>query len=433
MKILLLISESWNDRAHPNNNMTNWFSGMEDVEIYTVFGGPQKPLNNCCKNYFQITDMQMVKSLLPGRRAGSVIRYDDFPADFVDAETKAERAVYKNRKRLSFPLARLVRSFIWRFGKYDKRALGEFIRDFDPDVIFTQRMATVKMCRMERIVSSFTDAPIVAYTGDDEYSFKRMSPLPSSVIGTLWTRAWLRRMVKKYKLYYMMSRAQMKEYERLFGVKTDFLVKCGEFDEACLHKSIGTPIRLVYAGKLYCNRWKTLGMLADAIRRVNSDGVRVVLDVYTADEVTEKQRKLLHDEINTTVHSAVSADELKRIYSASDVILHVESLGGKNADAVRYSFSTKVMDCLSSGAATMAICREDQAAFAYVKENGIAITASTQEEIFERLGEICERPEIILEYTHRAYEFGKNNHNRKMIQEKIKKDLLRTIEENSKK
>ncbi len=36
MKILLLLSESWNDKTAPNNNMTNWFKDFSDVEIWTI-------------------------------------------------------------------------------------------------------------------------------------------------------------------------------------------------------------------------------------------------------------------------------------------------------------------------------------------------------------------------------------------------------------
>ena len=426
MKILLLISETWNDKTHPNNNMTNWFTDFPDAEIYTVSGGPGLPQNKCCKNYFQVSDKMMAKSLLFGKRAGRVLRYEDYPMP-ESQEMGKEEFIYKNRKKLSFPLMRLIRSVIWRFGRYDERELEGFIKDFDPDVIFSQRMGSVKMCRMEKIVSKYTDAPIIAYTGDDEYSLKHISFWPSHWIHRFWTRAWIRKMAKKYRLYYMMSRRQMAEYKKAFKTETDFLVKCGEFSEDHVHKSVSTPIRLVYGGKLYCNRWKTLGMIAKVLREINKDGVKATLEVYTADPINKKIKKSIDDGTSSFIRGRVSAKELKEIYDRSDIILHVEGFDVNNRNLTRHSFSTKVMDCLSSGAATMAVAHEVHSALDYLRSNDIAITATSEDELRECLESIVNDPEIILQYARRANEFGKMNHSREKIQKKLLDDMQRVV------
>ncbi len=432
MKILLLISETWNDKKHPNNNMTNWFSDFPDVEIYTVSGGPGLPENKCCKNYFQVSDNMMAKSLLFGKRAGKIIRYDDFPSGG-EEQTKAENFVYKNRKKFSFPLMRLIRSVIWRFGRYDKRALREFVEDFNPDIIFTQRMGSVKMCRMEKLVCSFTDAPIIAYTGDNEYSYAQINFFPSHWIHRAWTRAWIRKMAKKYSIYYSMSSSQMQDYAKRFNVETKFLVKCGEFEEENIHNQTNSPIRIVYGGKLYCGRWKTLAIIAEELRQINKNGIRAVLDIYTADKISKKQNKLLNDGVSSTLHKPVSADELKKIYSASDIVLHVESFDLKNRLLTRHSFSTKVMDCLSSGASTLAIAWKKHAALEYLRENDIALTATSQSEIQSILNKVVSNPEILIEYSNKAYEFGRVNHSKAYVQKTLRDDMERVIANNKNK
>ena len=427
MKILLLISETWNDTTHPNNNMTNWFLDMPDAEIYTISGGPGLPENKCCKNYFQVSDKMMAKSLFFGKRAGRVLRYEDYPAP-ESQDMGKEAIIYKNRTKLSFPLMRLIRSLIWRFGRYDERELEKFIKDFDPDVIFSQRMGSVKMCRMEKIVSKYTNAPIIAYTGDDEYSLKRISFWPSHWIHRFWTRAWIRKMAKKYSLYYMMSEKQMEEYKRAFKVETDFLVKCGEFSEEKTHNCVGKPIRMVYGGKLYCNRWKTLGMIAKVLREINEDEVKATLEIYTADPINKKIRRAVDDGVSSFIKGRVSAKELKEIYDRSDVILHVEGFDVNNRNLTRHSFSTKVMDCLSSGAATMAVAHEVHSALNYLRSNDIAITATSEDELRERLLSIVNDPDIILQYAKRANDFGKANHSREIIQKKLLADMQRVID-----
>ena len=429
MKILMLLDENWNDIIHPNNNMTNWFLDMKDVEIYTVTGGPGLPSNQCCKNYFRLTDSEMLKSIFFGKRAGRIIIYEDYPCESKSADTRTEEIVYNNRKKLGLPILRLIRSMIWRFGRYDKAELGKFIKEFNPDIVFSQRLGSVKMCRMEKIVSELTDAPIVAYTGDDEYSLKRVYWSPFSWIHRFWTRAWIRKSSKMYKTFYTMSERQMDELAKNLNVKTDFLVKCGIFREDKIHKTVSSPIRIVYGGKLYCNRWKTLGIIADALRDINADGVKAELHIYTADALNKRMNRLLNDGESSIVHGRVSAEELSKVYDASDIALHVESFDLKNRLATKYSFSTKVIDCLSSGCAMMVVAWEKHSAYEYLNRRGIALNASSAAEVRLVLESVCARPEIITEYAERECEYGKENLAREVVQEKIRCDFSKIIEE----
>ena len=72
-------------------------------------------------------------------------------------------------------------------------------------------------------------------------------------------------------MLYSQSERQMKEYKKDTQVKTKFLVKCGSFDKSKIHTFVGNPIQIVYAGKLYCNRWKTLRMISKVIVKINQE------------------------------------------------------------------------------------------------------------------------------------------------------------------
>ena len=288
-KLKILLSESWNDKTAPNNNMTNWFKDFSDVEIWTISGSGQMPDNQCCSHYFMISENEMIKSLITRKRAGKYVVLDSkntmkMPSDKCDVSDNK-----KIKRIFSGEPARLMRDFVWRYGKYDLKALRQFISSFNPDIVFSQRRGSVKMCRLEYTISQLTDAPIVAYTGDDEYSLRQKSYSPVFWIRRFWTRAWLKKMIPQYKLFYSQSDRQMKEFQKEFGVKTKFLVKCGTFDENKIHQNVNQPIQVVYAGKLYCNRWKTLKMLAEAIGKVNNDygKTMIQLNIYTADDITK--------------------------------------------------------------------------------------------------------------------------------------------------
>ena len=168
-------------------------------------------------------------------------------------------------------------------------------------------------------------------------------------------------------------------------------------------------------------------MIAKVLREINADGVKAMLEVYTADPINKKIKKAIDDGVGSFIKGRVSAAELKEIYDHSDVILHGEGFDANNRNLTRHSFSTKVMDCLSSGAATMAVAHEIHSALRYLRTNDIAITATSEEELRERLNSIVADRGIILEYAKRACEFGKENHSREKIQKKLLCDMQRVI------
>lgn len=423
LKILLLLSESWNDLASPNNNLTNWFLDFADIEIRTVSGSGLLPNNKCCKDYFLVGEKAMMKSLFSRKRVGEVYHYDDFPTN------DRKNGEISKRPKLFKETTRLIRDIVWRFGKYDLKKLKTFIEEFKPDLIFSQRKGSIKMCRLERLVSKLTTAPMVAYTGDDEYSLRQFSLSPVFWIRRFWLRAWLKKNIPSYKLFYSQSERQMQEFEDKFSVPTKFLVKCGNFDLNRVHRQVNQPIEVVYAGKLYCNRWKSLSLLAKEIKRCNQDigQVRVRLNIYTKDKITRKINRQLNDRQNSFIHGSVSSQELKEIYAKSDIALHVEGFDLKNRLLTQDSFSTKVMDCLASGCAVWAICWEKHAAGVYLKKNDVAFVSNSVDEIQQTLNALIKDGCLVTEYAYKACEFGLENHDRKVIQTQFMEDFNKVI------
>ncbi|MBQ7726336.1 MAG: glycosyltransferase [Clostridia bacterium] len=429
MKVLLLLSESWNDQIYPNNNMSNWFTGFPDLEIATIQCGPEKPSNHCCKNYFCVSDLEMAKSIFPGKRAGRVLRYEEYPSTEAVAYSSVETAVYARKSHLHNGFVRLLRSVIWCFGRYHVKLLKSFIEDFSPDIVFSQRMGSVKMCRLEAVVQKLCKAPMIAYTGDNEYLQDGLTGGFFDRLHAVWTRKWLDKMIPTYSLYYSMSDEQMRFYESKFGVEMKFLVKCGAFSEELVHKKVHSPIRLVYAEKLYWGRGDTLSLIAQVLRRINTAERPIQLDIYTGDTLTPDQKTALDDGVVSTVHCAVPSEALPAIYGDADLVLHVEGFDRSNAIKTKYSFSTKIMDCLSSGCAVLAVCDPSQAGFLYLQQNDIAITASSEEELRERLEQMLQHPEIIPDYAKKAYEFGVRFHQREKVQQMLYNDFMKVLYE----
>lgn len=432
MKILVLSSEVWNDKINGNNVISNWFEGI-DAEFANIYGSPEPPYNGCCFKYFQITDKMMIKSFLFGKKAGN--SFEILNKNFMSETTVAEaepKKLYKFLKSISGHGLRLIRELIWLFGKYDTDKLKAFLDEFEPDIIFSERMASCKMLRMEKIVSNLSDAPLVAFTGDDEYSLKQFKFSPFFWINRFMVRKRLREMVKKYKIYYTLSTEQKEYYENKFGCKCKILQKCGSFEDEYVLKQVHKPIRLIYAGKMYCNRWKVLAHMARELKKINQEQVKIILEIYTKDRLSNKQKRLLDDGKSSFIKGSVSQDELKKIYRESDIALHVESKDLKYRLETRFSFSTKIVDCIDSGCAVMAYCWNQHSGYTYLKREHAAICVSNKEELRTCLRKICNHPEIIIKYAKKSHECGQRNHERLVIQKMLLEDFSNIVGQNRK-
>lgn len=426
IRVLLLLDEAWNDKLYPNNNMTNWFDGFEGIELATIYCSPEMPDNQCCTRYYQITDHMMLDSLLKGKKAGQVLSLTE-KTDNTGNSVELDKGVLRRLKSIRTETMRLGRDILWLAGKYDEQSLKSFILDFHPDIIFSARRGSVKLCRLERIVKQLANVPLVAFTGDNEREEGVISISPAAWIRKAMVRKALDKTIPMYSLYYTGAREQAEAYCQQYGVPTSLIFKCGVPDADRIHTVVHTPIRMVYAGKLYCGRWKTLAAIAKALADINHGSVKMVLDIYTRDQVTTKQQKVLHDGTNTFLRGAVSPNELPDIYKAADIALHVESFDRHNRAITKHSYSTKVVDCLACGCAVMAVGWEKHSACIELKYNDSAIVITSLSEIPNDLLEISKNPKVILEYANKAGIELRENHSKVKVQNQLYHDFLKII------
>lgn len=423
MKILLITAEEWNDYVYGNGVLTNWFTGF-DAEFAQIYTSPGLPNNKVCSKYFQIDERQMVKSLYSNTKAGREVKMPTNEREQDAAKSNAQRkGIYGIFKKLSLwmhtPIV-MLQDFIWMTGRYDKVALQQFIDVYKPDVVFCPQLGNPKMWRLEKLVKGMTDVPFVAFTGDDEASYQQVSKSP-----LFWLRRWychngLKNSVKIFSHYFMHSKEQAQDYAHEYGVPTSTLYKCGDFSNEFVKKSVGSPIRLVYAGRLYCNRWKTLAEIGKALHEINKHGERMVLDIYTQEALTNEQRKALSPENSVYMKGSVNPQQLKEVYRNADIALHVESMDKKNRLATRVSFSTKIIDLMASSCAILAVCWNRHCGYQYLRDNDAAFCVDNYSDILPMLQRIVDNPSLVQNYAQKAYECGRKNHTREKIQKQIR-------------
>ena len=421
MKILILSKEAWRDEQNGGNVLSNIFSSFKDSEFAQVYCTDAEPNNSICKKYFQFTDKMMVDSFLHWKKAGTFRLYKDFPIS-----TSKTVESYQTFKRFG-EMIRVAREVVWKLGRWDIEGLLNFVTDFNPDVIFAPCYGSHYMIRITKLVKEHLKKPIISYISDDFYSNNQLFLNPIIWINHQLLRKNVRSVFRIYDLVYTMTEEQKVQCEREFHANMKILCKNGNFSLVNEKKKVNSPIRLVYGGGIYINRWKTLLALTNAIKIINCNGRKLFLDIYTNTYLDKSILEQLNDGVNVNLYPSVSMNELRQIYKESDIALHCEAFDKKSRKIVQLSFSTKIVDCLDSGCAVMAICSPEQAGFAYLRRNDAAICIDEIGKILPVLESIISNPEILITYQKKAFELGRKNHLEKNITAMLKDDFIHVI------
>lgn len=427
MKVLIISHELWSENNNGGNVLSNLFSGF-DAEFAQLYCSPGIPNNKICKRYFQITDSMVVNGLFRNQKVGKALNFKEYPyssTNNIVSDFDESKWYFKLFKKFRFSIFETIRELIWKFAPWQSKELDDFILGFNPDVIFAPCYGHMYMLRINRYVKKITRANMISYISDDSYSLRQFNLSPFYWLNRLMTRISIKRTFRDYSLVYTMTDEQSKELTKSLGANMKVLMKGGDFSGECEKVKVNDPIRIVYAGGIYINRWKILASIGETLKQVNSDRVRMQLDIYTQNETTEKQRQLLNDNQNIFLHSAISQTELANVYKLSDIALHVESFELKYRLLTRLSFSTKIVDCLASSCAVMAISWKEHSGLKYLQKEDAALCINEISTLHDTLQSIVNNPEIIIAYANKAWECGKRNHQIGQIRQDLYNDFVR--------
>jgi glycosyltransferase involved in cell wall biosynthesis len=174
-----------------------------------------------------------------------------------------------------------------------------------------------------------------------------------------------------------------------------------------------------YFGNLGYNRSKVLVEVAEVIKEINCDAV---FDVYGKGYIDAMKR--LEDCKNMNYHGFIPYKEILSVIRQSDIVLHVESQDSEVVESIKYGFTTKIADCLSSGKPFLLYSSRDIACAQYLIGNDCAWFADTRESLKEAILSILHDNEMRDKKLARARKVAETNHssatNCEIFQERLK-------------
>ncbi len=414
-RVLVSTIGAWSDIVG-SNTMSELFKEYPKDKLACLYIRADISDSSSCKRYFHIYEGRVMKSIVKrGMATGE--EYILGECNKSTADLDEEKARYNSYRKKSNWFYLFARELVWVLGRWKSKELKVFLNDFKPEVVFFPIESYIHFNRInEFIIRRCHPKTVIGYMWDDNFTYKQHPHTIGYKIHRWWLRQGVKRLVKKCDTVFAICPKMKKELDAEFGINSVLLTKpIYHFNEVKTTLP-QTPIKLLYTGKLIYGRDETIASIVDAIREINKDGQKVILQLYTNTELSPSLKERICVEGCCEMKGFVPQSEVLKIQKEADVLLYAESLSDMHLTA-RLSFSTKMTDYLASGICIWAVGNKDLAPIEYLIEEKAGLVSTDKVSIMEALSQITQNPELLYEYALKAQKCGKKNHNAELIQQ----------------
>ena len=415
MRILVLTLNAWNQSNSTGNTISNLFSKLNDNDaVANIYCRNEIIDNTICNKYFKITEKDILRSLFRIQRCGNIVKYNgsNYEKDNLHIHTNSIKLFIKKHR---FTTLLLLREFIWSIPVWKNNKLKSFVKEFAPDIIYMHGHYNLYMHKLLAYCQKISGAKVVMYWGDDMYGRKSYAPL--SYLYESMLRKRFRKSISSSSLLLGGSLQLCDEYSKLFK-KTfvPFFKECKRIGRN-ESKIIGKTISIVYAGNLLFGREEIIKQFVLAIKKVNSLDLahNFKLKIYSNSQPSADSLAIINDTQNSFFLGCKPYPVICEELDKSDLALFIESFNKKNILSTRLSFSTKIIDCMQSTAAILAIGPNEIASIEYIKSNNLGYTITDVEDIVSRLTFLANNTDIINIINQRKADFAERFHTKTSV------------------
>lgn len=425
-RVLISTVGQWSDVGADTWSML--LSKYDTSKVASLYLRAIKSKSPCCNRYFHIYEERVMKSILhPGISTGEEYYYPEQEKELSDSSEiqKRERQRYAKYSQKRSWLKIIAREFVWLLGHWKTKEFKRFIDDFNPEVLVFPIESYIHLNLINKYIIKKKHPIVIGFFNDDNFTYKQ-----SEKFGYKLHRFWLRHTVKWLVRHcdtvFAVCPKMKRECDKEFGINSILLSKPMVCNAEFIPYISNYPIRLIYTGKLYINRDKTIIAVARAIKKVNVDGVKVILDVYSGSSLSQEVVREIECTPACRFRGEIPYAQVFEEQRKSDVLLFVEDLSDENL-AARLSFSTKITDYFGSGKCTWAIGNHDLGPIEYIKEQDAGFVSTSESEILETLIKIVKSPDLISEYAQKGYKCGIKYHNAEDLIHKFEDAIMRNM------
>ena len=436
-KVIVTCIDAWRDDVGANT-LPNFFSVWDANKLSVIYTKSDLPDCRYSNSYFQIAENDIVHALLHlGRKCGKEVfntsTGEEKKQDIVASQEENKRYNFFRKHRLS--IFYIMRDLIWSFGAWKSKELDCYLKKINADVMFIPIYPYTYMNKLQIYIAKKTGLRGVAYIADDNYSYKPGWYNPMFILRRFFLKRSINALMKHCDELLVILPKLKDEYTSVFNMPINVLTKGIIAEKEFIPVETVFPLRMVYTGNLFIGRDKSIVSVVKAIERINKKYGKTVLflDIYSHIQLSSRLEKQLNISGTAAFRGAVPFSQIANIQKKADIVLFVEGTDIFNRNKARLSFSTKLTDYFQAGKCIMAYGPKGIAPIDYLKKNNVALVATRQNEIYEKLQQLVETPNLVNFYGKTAYEFGKKNHSNEKMKNILKKSLINAAKEKQEK
>lgn len=420
-RVLVISNECFSQSSSNGRTLGNFLLGWpkECLAQFFLLGNPD---NYYCNQYFQVSDRQAVNALLCRGNIGGIVlgSPETEPAKPFQSQMGEKRP---NRNALTM----LARNAIWNSGAWQKSGFWRWVEDYKPDIVLLQAGDFAFMYHLALKTAHRTGAEMVIYNSE-AYCYKDFDYFQGKGLAHLVYPIFHKQLRRSLEKAYAIADCVIyacdelrEQYAQDFSGRSETVFTGSEIQYVDKAKKSNT-FTTVYCGNLGLKRHESLLDVGSVLQSISEN---LYVDVY-GKAPSEEVAKALNYGKGIRYHGVIPYEQVKQIFRDSDLLLHVESFDTFYRDDLKFGFSTKIADCLSSGNCFLLYAPESMACFSYLKRNQAAYAVSDKETLKKVLEKLVRDPIAQIKYRETALRLAEKNHRVEKSSRRFQ-DLLKEV------
>ena len=363
MKVLVISRNAWDDTNSIGNTLSNFFEGLEDVELANIYFRSSSPNNRLCKKYFRVTEKDLLRHWLTPHKLGQAFewewREDRAHSEITRAAAQEQtliRWIQKHNLRAAYALS----DHLWKSKRWINGNLDAFVKSFAPDLVVSFVKSAPQYVLTIQYLREVHHIPLLSWIADDEYTALQQSKDTKKIEA-------LRYVLEESAIICGCSQEICAHYRSVFGCAAEPLYKGCDLSTP-VKNTVGSPLKLVYAGNLLYGRMDVIRTISSLIDESEQLKNAVSFDIYSNTPLNEAEQQFFEKRAGTRFLGKQPYHMIRERLAEADIVLHAESFEPEQILKTKYSFSTKIMDGLQSGSVLLAIGPSGLASVEYIRQ-----------------------------------------------------------------
>lgn len=377
-KVLIVSHEVINKNTSVGKTLFQYFEKWPQGKLSQLYFHSEIPTTTICKQYYRITDFDIIKSLFPFKLEGREIKPCEIDEERKNARTDEgiSKKIYRlgqKKNSLMFPL----RDLLWGLNKWKTKELKDWVGKNKPDVIFFLTSDYQFPYAVLTYILKHFGIPVVVCVFDDYYYGTIMKKNIVSNIYVNNLRKKIRKTLNSSK-FILYNQPKMEAlYHKNFLVPSDILYVSAS--QSYSVEKDNQSIIISYFGSLGLGRADTILSIGAVIEEVLPD-INIRIDVYSSESdnyIINKLRK------NKRIHfyGSISSEEVNKKIDDSNVLLLPESFDTRYKGRIEFALSTKVPEYLGSNRCILAYGPLYAGTMEYLYKNNVGVVCISKEEL----------------------------------------------------